>query len=75
LLAMALIGVSIILSSTTNRAAGSRLLIAMGIGVFLYLLQQTTGHLSILLNISPVITVCIPPLVMLTAALLAIRRI
>ncbi len=75
LLAMALIGVSIILSSTTNRAAGSRLLIAMGIGVFLYLIQQTTGHLSTLLNISPVITVCIPPLVMLTAALLAIRRI
>jgi lipopolysaccharide export system permease protein len=75
LLAMALIGVSLVFSSVKARSAGSRLLVAMGIGVLLYLLQQTTGHLSTLLNVSPVITVCVPPLAILSGALLAIKKI
>jgi lipopolysaccharide export system permease protein len=75
LLAMALIGISLVFSSVKTRSSGSHLLIAAGIGVFLYLLQQTTGHLSTLLNVSPVITVCMPPLAIASVAIHTIRKI
>mgnify|MGYP001178662849 CR=1 FL=1 len=75
LVAMALIGVPIALSSVQFRSTSSRSLLAGAIGIIFYLLQQISGHLATLLELSPAMSVLGPPIIILLLAIRYTRRI
>ena len=75
LVAMALMGIPIALSSIQVRSTSSRSLIAGGIGIVFYLLQQISGHLATLLELSPAISVLASPILILWLAIRYTKKI
>ena len=75
LVAMALIGVPIALSSVQFRSTSSRSLLAGAIGIIFYLLQQISGHLAALLELSPAMSVLVPPIIILLLAIQYTKKI
>lgn len=75
LVAMGMIGLPIALSSVQSRSTGVRSLVAGGIGISFYLFQQITGHLATLLELSALVSVVIPPIIILCLALHYAKKI
>jgi len=74
LLAMALLSLPFLLGSVRTVSAGQRVMIGGGIGIGFYLIQQLSGHLAGLLGVSPAIAILVPPFVLLSLAIAAIRH-
>lgn len=74
LVAMALLGLPLVLSSLQSRSAGYRGLIGGLVGISFYLFQEITANLAVLLELSPVATAVLPAMIIFAVALAAIRR-
>ncbi|NOX70531.1 MAG: LPS export ABC transporter permease LptG [Gammaproteobacteria bacterium] len=74
LLAMALLGFPFLLGSGRAISAGQRAAIGGSIGILFYLFEQMIGHFAILFELSPAPAAFAPDLVLLTLALVILRR-
>lgn len=74
LLAMALLGFPFLLGSGRAVSAGQRAAIGGSIGILFYLSEQMMGHFAILFELSPAPAAFAPDLLLLTLALVALRR-
>jgi len=74
ILAMALMSLPLLLGSVRTVSASQRALTGGLIGIGFYLLQQLSGHLAGILGIDPSLLILIPPFILMTVAILAIRH-
>ena len=75
LLAMSLLGVPFLLGSARHVHAGQRVAIGGSIGILFYLLEQMTGQLAILFDLSPAPAALAPDIFLLLLALVFLHRI
>ncbi|MEQ8231424.1 MAG: LPS export ABC transporter permease LptG [Gammaproteobacteria bacterium] len=75
LLGMMLLGVPLVLASARARSTGLRATIGAGVGIAFYLFEQITSQLTLILDLNPAATALLPGVVVLTAAVLALRRL
>ncbi len=75
LLAMSLLGVPFLLGSARHVHAGQRVAIGGSIGILFYLLEQMTGQLAILFDLSPAPAALAPDIFLLVLALVFLHRI
>lgn len=73
--AMALLGLPFALGAVRTRSTGLRTVVGLVIGIAFYLGEQISGHLAQLYELPPAPSALAPSLVVLLAALLAIRRV
>ncbi|MGR8919029.1 MAG: LPS export ABC transporter permease LptG [Gammaproteobacteria bacterium] len=74
LLAMILLGLPLVLGAVRTRSAGFRSTIGAAIGIGFYLAEQITSRLAVLLELEPATTALAPAVLLLTVAILAIKR-
>jgi len=72
--AMILIAVPFAFGSLRTRGMGQRMMIGTMIGIIFTLIQQITGYLGLLLNVSPVLTVTTPSILLAALAVYLYRR-
>ena len=74
LIAMAILGVPLLGSSTNFRSGGYHTVVGGAIGIIFYLAEQTASNLDQLLNLPPYLTALVPATTVIIFSLLAIRR-
>jgi lipopolysaccharide export system permease protein len=74
-LSMMLVALTFIFGHRREITAGRRIMLATTVGVVLYLLNQITGHLGLLLNLHPALTTIGPVLVIFSLSLWLLRRL
>ena len=74
LIAMATLSIPLLTFSTKPRSSGYHAVIGGAIGIFFYLIEQTTSNLDQLLGLPPALTSLAPPIIIITITLLLTRR-
>jgi len=72
---MALLCLGFIFGSTRSRSAGHRITIGAFVGIFLYLLDQLSMNLGLLLNFPPWITAMVPVVVISSVAFWRLKNV
>jgi len=75
LVAMTLLGFPFLVGSVRHASAGQRAAVGGSIGILFYLSEQLMGHLAILFDLNPALAALAPDLMLLTVALLSLRRL
>ena len=75
ILTMIFVAIPILLGSTRTKSMGTQIVLAILVGIVLYLLSRTLVYLSLLFDLSPMIAATLPPLFFLAAALWLLRRV
>ncbi|MCB1748518.1 MAG: LPS export ABC transporter permease LptG [Gammaproteobacteria bacterium] len=75
LFGMTLLGLPLVAGAVRARSTGLRTIIGGAIGIAFYLFERITGQLALLLDLDPAFTALVPALLVMTAALLGIRRL
>lgn len=75
LIAMSLLAVPFVLGSVRSMSVGQRVAIGGSIGIVFYLAEQIVGNLALLNEFDPVVAAFGPDLLLLVAALYALRRV
>jgi lipopolysaccharide export system permease protein len=75
LFGMALLGLPLVAGAVRARSTGLRALIGGAIGIGFYLVERITGQLALLFQLDPALTALMPSILVMAAAILAIRRL
>ena len=75
ILAMCMMGVPFVLGSTRAISAGQRVAIGGAIGIVFYLIEQVTGQMASLFQLSPAPAALIPDCVLLIVAVVMLSRL
>ena len=74
IIAMILLAVPLVRSNSKMTMVGQRIFVGALIGIVFHICNQTTGHMGIVYNIHPSISVTLPTVLLLVAIFLLIRR-
>ncbi|MGE0483395.1 MAG: LPS export ABC transporter permease LptG [Gammaproteobacteria bacterium] len=75
LLGMALLGLPLVAGTVRARSTGLRAVVGGVIGIGFYLAERITGQLALLFQLDPALTALMPSILVMAAAVLAIRRL
>ena len=64
----------VMINLTRTSGPGARVLLGTGIGLAFHILNQATGNLAVVANMPPVLSASGPTLIVLTIAMLLLRR-
>ncbi|MGQ0656596.1 MAG: LPS export ABC transporter permease LptG [Chromatiales bacterium] len=73
--AMVFLAVPLVFASARVTSVGGRIVIGSLVGVTFHILNQAAGHLGVVFNLSPVVSVLAPTLLVFIAGLVLLRRV
>ncbi len=75
ILVMMLVALTFVFGHSRNVTAGQRIMLATTVGIVLYLINQVTGHLGLLIHLHPALTALGPVLVIFSISVWLLRRL
>ena len=73
--AMVFLAVPLVFASAKVTSVGGRIVIGSLVGIAFHILNQAAGHLGVVFNLSPVLSVLTPTLLVFVAGLFLLRRV